>query len=163
MRITPFLLTVLCSSVLVACGGGGDDAPAADVADKYVGTLTSCESEGANSGKFSVVNTKTSATTVRYAITITVHMGSTTCSGSGMTVYTEEGNVTYKGTKVIGSDTVDLGEGTVTADNEQTTTEPRTEKDISLISGNRIYFGDDSVGADGYPNAIDREFFLTKQ
>ena len=159
----------MCSSVLAACGGGDDTSSSTpvvttDVADKYVGTWVGCGAEGADSGRVVLTASKTSATSISYTVTTTLHTGSTTCGGVGTPNYNERGTIVYRGTKVIGSDTVDLGEGTVTFDNDPSDSEPRVEKDISLVSGNTIYFGDDTaLDVNGYPTAIDRTFFVTKQ
>lgn len=165
------LTTVLFSSILAACGGGGDDtsstpAPgSSDVTDKYVGTWVMCVPTGSTSSyKITLKGSKVSATSISYTYGETVHSNNT-CSGTGTPDYTEAGTIAYKGTKTIGSDVVDKGEGTITFDNDSSTTEPRVEKDISLVSGNTIYTGDDSSGVDtdGYPNALFKTLGFTKQ
>jgi hypothetical protein len=166
MRIKFFSVIILSAS-LAACGGGSD-APAApataDVADKYVGTWSKCTGiTPTTSFKVTVVATKTSATSIAYTYT-DLDFATVNCSGASTPSYSEEGTVAYKGTKTIGADTVDMGEGTITKDSEPTSTEPRVEKDISLVAGNALYFGDDAtLGADGYPTAIFKAFGLIKQ
>jgi hypothetical protein len=136
-----------------------------DVADKYVGTWSKCTALGAASSfKVTIIATRTSATSIAYTYT-DLDFATVNCTGASTPFYSEEGTVAYKGTKTIGADTVDMGEGTITKDSDATTTEPRTEKDISLVLGNTLYFGDDNaaLGADGYPTAIFKAFGLTKQ
>lgn len=187
MRLDRLLLTVICSSVLIACGGGGDEPPAAvsgadapagatpaesstpvtgaDAADKYVGIWATCIPVQQNSIHWTVENRKTSATSVDYDLNISVHVGSSSCEGPAnpANTYSEQGSVVYQGTKIVGGDTVDKGEGHVTSNSDNDP--PSIEKNISLVSGNTMFFGDDTSlpDADGYPTAIDRSFFLTKQ
>lgn len=171
MSIKTILFTVICSSALAACGGGGDSGTAAtptttDVADKYVGTWAMCVASGAStSSRIVLVGTKTSATSISYTYNETEYSASTACTGSSAAGYSEQGNIVYRGSKVIGSDTVDLGEGTVTANNDPSDTEPRVEKDISLVSGNTVYFGDDNAAldTDGYPTALFKTMGFNKQ
>lgn len=172
MRFNKVLFAVVCSTALAACGGGDSDTPdsstpaTADVADKYVGTWSMCVQTGTTaSSRIVITGTKTSATTINYTYNETAYAGSAACAGSGTAGYSEQGNIAYRGTKVIGSDTVDLGEGTVTADSDPSDTEPRVEKDISLVVGNTIYFGDDDAALDasGYPNALYKTRGFIKQ
>lgn len=170
MSFNKLLFTVICASALAACGGG-DDTPSstlvatADVADKYVGTWVMCvPTDVSSSYKITLTASKVNATSISYTYGETVH-SNTTCASTGTADYSEAGTIAYKGTTTIGSDVVDKGEGTITSDNDKSTTEPRVEKDISLVSGNQLYFGDDSapLDADGYPTAIFKTMGFTKQ
>lgn len=173
MRLRGFI-PVLATAVLVACGGGGDDSGSsssdssglADVADKYVGTWVMCVAgypSSADSTKVTMVGTKTAATSISYTYNESEHLGSTACAGTGTPGYSELGSIEYTGSKTVGTDVVDMGEATITSDNDSSTSEPRIEKDISLVSGTTLYYGDDSVGADGYPTALFTLLSFTKQ
>lgn len=170
MLSNKLLLTILFSSVLAACGGGDDTSSSTpvvttDVADKYVGTWVMCVPSGSSSSyKITLTGSKITATAISYTYSETVH-GNSTCSGTGTPDYSEAGTIVYQGTKTIGSDVVDKGEGTITSDSDNTTTEPRIEKDISLVSGTTLFFGDDDPGLDpdGYPNALFKTLGFTKQ
>lgn len=179
MRPYPLILALVCSSMLAACGGGGDDtntagdgagenasqASGGDVADKYAGTWTACTANGTTSFKTETVNTKTSASSVSYSMTTTLYLDSASCTGSASLEYSESGSVVYQGTKVVGDYTVDKGEANITHDSKADTDEPRTKKDISLVvNGNTAYLGDDtSVDAEGYPTALNFRVTLNKR
>jgi hypothetical protein len=81
--LSGFLATCVCTLLLAACGGG-DDAPAPDAADKYVGTwVMSCAATGANSSESeTVVVAKSTPTTVSATLTMST-FANATCSGAG--------------------------------------------------------------------------------
>ncbi len=168
MLSNKLLLTILCSCVLAACGGGDDTSSGtpvvtADVADKYVGTWAMCVPSGSSSYKITLTGSKLTAISISYTYSETIH-GNGTCSGAGTPDYSEAGSILYQGTKTIGSDVVDKGEGTVSFENGVPIT-PRVEKDISLVSGTTLFFGDEDAGLDpdGYPNALFKTLGFRKQ
>jgi len=150
-------------------GSGGDstaaEASAPGVADKYVGTWVMCVTVANISYKITMIGTKVSATSINYTYSQAQHSNSN-CAGTGTNDYTEAGSIVYQGTKTIGTDEADKGEATITADSDNLTVEPRTEKDVSLVSGNMLYHGDKSASgldSEGYPNALFRRNGFTKQ
>lgn len=159
MRLDP-ILALLASASLAACGGGGGDP---DVADKYVGTWTnSCSVSGANSSYNGLlVYTKTGATSTRFTFNINFYSTSTNCTGN-FSADIVQGTDAYRGTKTIGGDVVDLIETTI---NKADGSPDGSYKDIGLVAGNRLYFGDSTkpVDPNGYPTTLDRTFLLTKQ
>lgn len=174
MKFHQIFSAIAMLSMLAACGGGdvaasdpsvsGGVAAPADVADKYVGTWTFCGQQSPSTSYLAtLVGTKLAADSINYNYSETEYV-TADCTGQGSISYTESGRVAYQGTKTIGTTVVDKGEGTVTADSDQNTTEPRVEKDISLLSGTTLYFGDSSsLDTEGYPNAILRQAAFTKR
>lgn len=174
MKFHQILSSIAMLGMLAACGGGdvsatdpsgaGGGATPGDVADKYVGTWTFCAQQSPTSSYLvTLVGAKLTADSISYNYSETEHVTGD-CTGQGRISYTESGRVAYQGTKTIGTTVVDKGEGTVTTDSEQNTSEPRVEKDISLLSGTTLYFGDSSsLDAEGYPNAILRQAAFTKR
>jgi hypothetical protein len=166
-RITP-LLGIL-AITLVACGGGGGDAPAAATGvDKYVGAWGICQPvTGATNGVLSAVEifnyTKASESTLNLSIEIQGFKAAG-CAGTVFNIIPNVGSatVTLNGTKLIGTQTVDrlnfvAKSATITEFNGNL-------KDVGLISGNTLSFGANSVAdADGYPTQLDTVSVLTKR
>jgi hypothetical protein len=155
------VVALLSLASLVGCGGGGDDP---DVADKYAGTWMTCIPHASNtsSSKFQIVNTKAGATSTRFTYTIDFYNSTPNCTGRFLTESSSQGIDNYLGTKSIGADVVDLIETTI---NKPDGSRERSYKDIGLVSGNKLYYGDFAKPNDagGYPTSLDKEFYLTKQ
>jgi hypothetical protein len=162
MRSTPSTLRLLAGGVLLllltACGGGDGNAggsaggsvtsPSAAV-DNYAGTWVECVAGGTGgSEKNSMTFTKTGDTTMSLAIS-SRSFGTANCTGAEGPTLTDSGSVTFNGTKVIGSETVDR------IDVVQST---GSFKQVLVIRADgRLYSGNLSAGTDGqgYPNALD--------
>jgi hypothetical protein len=167
MKFYKLSLLSLVAATLVACGGGGDSAPAAN-ADKYVGSWAICvpttsTTNGVLSGRATYVFAKTTETALSVSLDYTFY-GTTNCAGSASTTSTgvATGTVNLNGTKTVGTDTVDRLNFALTSKVDAELNGPF--KDIGLISGNTLKFGASSAAdAEGYPTAIDSTGVFTKQ
>jgi hypothetical protein len=151
---------------LSACGGGSsdDDKPTttpssipASVIDVYVGSWVSdCEALESASARRRWDVTKLAVDRLKLAYSYETYT-TTNCTGSATRSregYEEE---TYMGTKVVDGKTVHKFATKDFTNNFE-------YKFIGLIEGNKFYSGDDEsdVDADGYPNALDMDFWVTK-
>jgi hypothetical protein len=166
MKFSYFALLAVATAALTACGGGGGSSNpaqpaevAADAVDKYVGTWVACVAGTATtSTKETLVYTKASASSANVTFTQTSHTG-TTCAGNSTNgAYTTTSVATLAGTKAIGTSTAD--KINIKAVNPA----GPDEKDISIIEGNTLKLGDDTmIDADGYPKAFENVYVYTKQ
>lgn len=159
---------VIFLGTLTACGGGGDgstsDSSAADVRAKYVGQWRgSCDSYSSSTSEDSIV-TLTLSGTHRIAIsTIAYSYANTTCSGTPTTADPISGLIELTGTKYIG-DGVEVDKIRPVDANGQTASNPA----VMTVIENKLYIneaeddGSVPVDADGYPNALDADLYLTK-
>jgi hypothetical protein len=172
MRFLNISFPALAVVTLVACGGGGGDAPvvnappvAASPADKYVGAWRYCQAaaagrtDGIVSASTDFVITKTAAAQLSLSITVLAFTG-VGCSGN--TVDQRNGSATVKlsGTKLIGGNTVDFW------DIQGMSDVPNLDgpgKDIGFISGNTLKLGGEILDAQGYPVALDDTNVFTKR
>lgn len=166
MKFSYFALLAVATAALTACGGGGGSSNpaqpaevAADAVDKYVGTWVACVAGTATtSTKETLVYTKASASSANVTFTQTSHAG-TACAGNSTNgAYTTTSVATLAGTKTIGTSTAD--KINIKAVNPS----GPDEKDISIIEGNTLKLGDDTmIDTDGYPKAFDNIYVYTKQ
>lgn len=119
--------------------------------DKYTGTWGGCFgfSSSAESEKEIVTITKTGNTTASVASS-TTHHASTNCTGTVTRSKNSTLAVTFRGTKILGSDTVDKVE---VVDNGV------LEKTVLLIKDGQFYTGRDAVDggsfdSEGYPTSL---------
>jgi hypothetical protein len=169
MKLSTLFSLVAMTATLAACGGGGGSTAAnpnppvtADVVDKYVGTWVACypNAAGTRSSKDTIVITKSSATSM-VVDAKGDDFANASCTGTPAgTPFTSKDRDDFKGTKIIGTDTVDKFEET-----DLQGTVP-VYKQIYLIKGNKLIYGAGFAAkdADGYPVALDPEIYaLTKQ
>jgi hypothetical protein len=165
MKFSKVVFLTVATATLVACGGGGGSsspAATADVVDKYVGTWVACVASStgipATSTKETLTYTKASAVSANLTFTQTSHSG-TACAGvSTNGIYTSTSIVTLVGIKTVGAD--------ITDKNDIKAVEPagRDEKDVSIVIGNTLRFGDEMmIDTDGYPMVLDAVYIYIKQ
>jgi hypothetical protein len=156
LRLRPLVLALM-ASALVACGGGGGGggaAPAADSADKFVGTWTeNCQSSTTSSSREILTLTKTGATTLSFSNTNATFVANTTCAGTATNTQTDTGTVTINGQKLIGASTVDRVDIVVAANAGNPAI---NQKQVFLASGTTLRPGSLSspLDADGYPTQL---------
>jgi hypothetical protein len=167
MKFSKVVFLTVATATLVACGGGGggSSSPVAttDVVDKYVGTWVVCVARSApNTGanKESVTYTKTGPSAVSFAFK-QESFASADCTGTPTaTPFSQSGTAVLKGTKVVGADTVDKFEETITS------VPTSLNKEIAFISGNALKLSDTSstnFDADGYPTVLDNVYVYIKE
>jgi hypothetical protein len=165
MKFSKAVFLTVATATLVACGGGGGSSSpaAADVVDKYVGTWVACVARSAPSTgayKESVTYTKTGPSAVSFAFK-QESFASADCTGTPTaTPFSQSGTAVLKGTKVVGADTVDKFEETITS------VPTSLNKEIAFISGNALKLSDTSstnFDADGYPTVLDNVYVYIKQ
>jgi hypothetical protein len=155
------------TTMLVACGGGGGDAPSDGAADKFVGTWSACSPTptpipGVISIRADYVITKTGSSSLSISLD-GVGFSAAGCTGTQVNKVSgiATGTIILNGTKVIGSQTVDRLNNTLVS---ATPSLNGSFKDIALVSGNTLNFGAISpVDADGYPTQIDTANPFIKQ
>ena len=133
--------------------------PGASPADKYVGTWSACfAGSGSTSSELETLTiTKTSNSTLSGANS-TTRYASTNCSGPATS--SKSGTVTaaFRGTKILGADTVDKIEIT-DADGVRLS--------VILVKNGRFYTGREArdggaVDSEGYPTSLDANSFTTQ-
>ena len=166
MKFNYFALLAVTTAALTACGGGGGSSEpaqqpvvAADAVDKYVGTWVACvPSAFGTSIKEALVYVKVNAISANVTFTQTSHAG-TTCAGNATnTAFTTTSVATLAGTKTIGTSVADK------VNIKAVSPAGADEKDISIIEGNTLKLGDDTmIDTDGFPKAFDSLYIYTKQ
>jgi hypothetical protein len=170
MKNSILIVPAIVALALVASCGGGDGDPAAGtststtatsatdttatsgVVDKYVGTwIGPCVSVGASEWEREAFTiTKTGDTTFTFSSVNSIY-ASSSCSGTPTRSDSGTGTGTMRGTKTIGTDTVDkidiVENGTV-------------HKEVVLIKDGKLYNGraaseGGSVDSEGYPATLE--------
>jgi hypothetical protein len=134
---------------------------AADVADKYSGAWTLCFADSPSTYvKRTLAFTKHSATSAKYTLRED-RFALNTCSGlpTAAGIYNQAGTVTFTGTKVVGTNTVDK----ISID--VSTPSISTQKNIGFVTGNQLKLGDLNSTKDpgGYPAVLDMLFSYDHQ
>lgn len=152
-------VALMCSAMLVACGGGSDDDTPADPIDKYVGTWVTCGASGANkwisyTWSFAKVTESTaSGTLTGYAY------GNANCQGKPVA-----GEAAPDFTVVMAGTTTASGK---TADRfVLTNTKNKVSKYVFFADGNVLYSSlstGSPLDADGFPTALDLDHPYQKQ
>jgi hypothetical protein len=156
-NLTKLALSLSVAGLLASCGGDDDGVEIA----KYLGTWARCSATGvATSEKETFVITEGSGDTLVVADTHIAY-GAPACAGPGGIPDTTTQNISFNGTKVIGTDTVDrvfVGLGGL------------GRKQVLLVKGISpvtLTTGRDSseggtLDSDGYPTTLESSS-LTKQ
>jgi hypothetical protein len=126
--------------------------PAAAGLGNYVGSWRACWPADGNSEAEVLTISKTSDTTGNFSTTLTLHTGAG-CTGAAVGAESGSGSLTWKGTKTVGSETVDkleIAMGT------------QTEKQIAVLRADGKFYSGIAVGdpgsnpdAEGYPGALE--------
>jgi hypothetical protein len=126
--------------------------PTAASLDRYVGTWRACWPAGANSETEVLTITRTSDTTGNFTTTLTTHAGAG-CTGAAVGAESGAGSLTWKGTKTVGSETVDKLEIVMGT---------QSEKQIAVLRADGKFYSGIAVGepgsnpdAEGYPGAFE--------
>lgn len=136
-------------------GGGGGGGGSSAVTDKYIGTWVRClVTGGSTAQQDTLVLNKSTDTSMVFSDTL-INYNNTTCVGTGAQQAPTTGNVTWVGSKSIGSETVD--EITIQTNGVV----PIAKQVIEIRTDTKLYLGDttSTVDANGYPNAIDPNGF----
>jgi hypothetical protein len=172
MKLSSLFVVVVMTSVLAACGGGGDTAipgsvmttptpkPTAPILiDKYTATWKSCRSDGLSR---TIVITKKSENTYAGAFKVTAHNGGYPCAGEGTAVPDRSGTGEFKivGTKeVLGSTagTVDKIIDSVDGDKNIFFIKDGVTVTDSAAPVTVLYYGDvtRTLDSDGFPDFLD--------
>lgn len=126
--------------------------PTAGSLANYVGTWRACWAFEGNSVNEVLTIIRTGDTTGNFTTTMTAHTGAG-CTGGAVATESGSGSVTWKGTKTVGSETVDKLEIVMGA---------QSEKQIAVIRADGKFYSGIAVGepgsnpdAEGYPSALE--------